>query len=156
MGIGFLSGAAAGAAGTAALNAATYLDMAVRGRAASSTPEKTIEAMETRLPVDVPGEGDTRQNRVSGIASLTGVLTGVGIGVAYGVLRRAGFRPPVPVGAVLTGVSVMGLTDLSMARLRVTDPRSWSATDWVSDLLPHLVYGAVTYATLAALDRNSQ
>jgi hypothetical protein len=154
MGTGFLAGAAAGAAGTAALNAATYVDMAVRGRAASSTPEQTVEALEDRLPVTVPGDGDTRENRVSGLGSLTGVLTGVGIGATYGMLRRAGFRPPVPAGAVLAGVTVMTLTDVSMAKLRVTDPRSWSATDWLSDLLPHLVYGAVTYATLAALDRR--
>ncbi|AGL17992.1 hypothetical protein [Actinoplanes sp. N902-109] len=154
MATGFLAGAAAGAAGTAALNAATYLDMTVRGRAASSTPEQTVEALEDRLPVSVPGEGDTRTNRVSGLGSLTGVITGVGIGATWGMLRRAGFRPPLPVGAVLAGITAMASTDVSMARLRVTDPRSWSATDWVSDLLPHLIYGAVTYATVSALDRN--
>ena len=37
-----LLGAAAGAAGTTALNFLTYVDMAVRGRPASSTPEKTV------------------------------------------------------------------------------------------------------------------
>ena len=37
-----LRGAAAGAAGTTALNVVTYLDMAVRGRPASSTPERTV------------------------------------------------------------------------------------------------------------------
>ncbi len=41
-----LLGAAAGAAGATALNALTYVDMAVRGRPASSTPETTVE----RLP----------------------------------------------------------------------------------------------------------
>ena len=40
-----LRGAAAGAAGTAALNAATYLDMVIQGRGASSTPEQTIETV---------------------------------------------------------------------------------------------------------------
>ncbi|MGI8900330.1 MAG: hypothetical protein ACR2HA_05280 [Nocardioides sp.] len=33
-----LAGVAAGAAGTTALNAVTYLDMAIRGRGTSSTP----------------------------------------------------------------------------------------------------------------------
>jgi hypothetical protein len=47
----------------------------------------------------------------------------------------------------------MASTDVSMARLRVSDPRGWSAADWLSDLLPHLVYGAVTYAVVQALDR---
>jgi hypothetical protein len=39
-----LLGAAAGAAGTTALNTVTYLDMAVRGRPTSSTPEDIVEA----------------------------------------------------------------------------------------------------------------
>jgi hypothetical protein len=36
---GLLSGAAAGAAGTTALNVITYLDIALRGRPTSTTPE---------------------------------------------------------------------------------------------------------------------
>jgi len=35
----------------------------------------------------------------------------------------------------------------------VTDPRTWSAADWISDLLPHLAYGVVTHATAVAADR---
>jgi hypothetical protein len=150
---GILAGAAAGAAGTAALDAATYLDMTVRGRGSSSTPEQTIEAVEARLPVSVPGEGETRGNRIAGLGSLSGIATGVGMGIAFGVLRRLGLRLPTPIGAVVVGLAAMAATDASMASLKVSDPRSWSATDWLSDALPHLVYGAVTYATLAALDR---
>ncbi|GIM96158.1 hypothetical protein Ato02nite_079510 [Paractinoplanes toevensis] len=150
-----LAGAAAGAAGTAALNAATYLDMVWRGRGTSSTPEQTVEAIEDRLPVSVPGEGETRDNRIAGLGSLTGMLTGVGIGAAFGVARAAGFRPPLPVGGALAGITAMASTDVSMTALRVTDPRGWSATDWLSDLVPHLVYGAVTYGVLRALDRRA-
>ena len=43
-----LRGAAAGAAGTTALNAVTFLDMAVRGRAESETPKRTVEALADR------------------------------------------------------------------------------------------------------------
>jgi hypothetical protein len=154
VGAGILAGAAAGAAGTAALDAATYLDMAVRGRGSSGTPQQSIEAMEDRLPVSIPGEGETRDNRISGLGSLSGIATGVGVGVAFGLLRRVGLRLPTPVGAVVVGLAAMAATDTSMASLKVSDPRSWSATDWLSDLLPHLAYGAVTYATLAALDRS--
>jgi hypothetical protein len=154
MGLGILAGAAAGAAGTAALNAATYADMTVRGRGTSSTPQETVEAIEDRLPVSVPGEGETRENRISGLGSLSGIVTGIGIGAVFGVLRRAGVRPPTPAGAVMVGLAAMASTDVSMARLKVTDPRTWSATDWLSDLVPHLIYGAVTYATLEALDRR--
>jgi hypothetical protein len=47
----------------------------------------------------------------------------------------------------------MAATDGSMAALKISDPRTWSRTDWLSDLVPHLVYGTVTYATLQALDK---
>jgi hypothetical protein len=154
MGLGILRGAAAGAAGTAALNAATYLDMVIRGRGTSDTPEQTVEALEDRLPVTVPGQGDARDNRIAALGSLSGIVTGIGIGAVFGVLRRAGLRPPTPIGAVLAGAAAMAATDTSMAALRVSDPRQWSATDWLSDALPHLVYGVATYATLAALDRK--
>ena len=146
-----LSGAAAGAAGTTALNAITYLDMAIRGRGSSSTPQQTVEAVASRLPVSVPGEGETRDNRVSGLGSLSGIATGIGVGVFFGLLRRSGVRLPPPLGAVVVGLAAMAATDLSMARLHVSDPRTWSATDWLSDLVPHLAYGAVTYATLEAI-----
>ena len=151
-----LAGAAAGAAGTTALNAVTYADMVLRGRPGSSTPEQSVEAMESRLPVSVPGRGETRDNRITGLGSLSGIVTGVGIGAVFGMLRRAGLRPPTPVGAVLVGLTAMASTAVSMARLGVSDPRTWSADDWLSDLAPHLAYGAVTYATLEGLDRRAR
>ena len=40
---GIARGALAGAAGTTALNAATYLDMALRGRPASDSTEQLVE-----------------------------------------------------------------------------------------------------------------
>ena len=49
----FLAGAAAGAAGTTALNGVTYLDMAVRGRPASSTPEDTVDRLAEAVGVDI-------------------------------------------------------------------------------------------------------
>jgi hypothetical protein len=33
-----------------------------------------------------------------------------------------------------------------MVALGVTDPRTWPASSWLSDLLPHLAYGVVTAA----------
>ena len=41
-------------------------------------------------------------------------------------------------------------SDVPLAALGVSDPRRWSAADWVSDAVPHLVYGVTTHATLAA------
>jgi hypothetical protein len=37
-----------------------------------------------------------------------------------------------------------------MTVLGVTDPRTWSASDWMSDVVPHVAYGAVTGSILAA------
>src|SRR3954464_15373311 len=79
-----LRGAAAGAAASTALNAVTYLDMAVRGRGTSSTPEDTVEKLAEKAHVPIPGEGEKRQNRVQGLGSLTGLAAGVGVGVLAG------------------------------------------------------------------------
>jgi hypothetical protein len=147
-------GALAGAAGTTALNAASYLDMAVRGRPASSTPEQSVEAIAARAGVEIPGEGETRDNRVAGLAPLFGTATGIGVGVVFGLLRWAGLRLPGPVGAVVVGGTAMAAADVSLTRLGLTDPKEWGAAGWLSDALPHLAYGAVTVATLHALDRR--
>src|SRR3954451_3347204 len=80
-----LRGAAAGAAATTALNAVTYLDMAVRGRGGSSTPEQTVEELAEWAHVGIPGEGETRQHRVQGLAPLSGLVAGVGVGVLAGL-----------------------------------------------------------------------
>jgi hypothetical protein len=148
-----LRGAAAGAAGTTALDATTYLDMVLRGRGASSTPEQSIEKSAERAGVVIPGEGEARDNRVSGLGALSGIATGVSVGAVLGGLRAAGLRPGPVLGPLLaTGVALVA-ANVPMAALGVSDPRRWTATDWVSDLVPHLAYGLVTHATLAATDR---
>src|SRR3954447_11798315 len=63
-------GMLAGAAGTTALNAATYADMSARGRACSRTPQQTVAALTERTGHPVPGEGETRENRLTGLGSL--------------------------------------------------------------------------------------
>jgi hypothetical protein len=35
-----------------------------------------------------------------------------------------------------------------MAGLGVSDPRTWDAGSWLSDIVPHLAFGAVVYAAL--------
>ena len=67
-----LLGAAAGAAGTTALNFLTYVDIAVRGRPASSAPEKTVETLSDKTGISIPGEEDAEENRVAGLRPLTG------------------------------------------------------------------------------------
>lgn len=145
---GLLRGAAAGAAGTTALNAVTYLDMVVRGRAASDAPEQVVRRLAGRAGVG--GSRRERQNRFAGLGPLSGIAAGIGVGALAGVLRSAGVRLPTAVGAPLLGAAAMAASDVPLAALGVSDPRTWSAADWVGDALPHLVYGVVTHATLTA------
>lgn len=148
---GLLAGAAAGAAGTTALNTVTYLDMVVRGRPASSTPEQTVQAVADRAGIAIPGEGETREHRVAGLGPLQGILAGVGVGAAVGAARALGLRLPLPVSALLTGGAAMAAADGSMAALGVSDPRTWDAVGWASDAVPHAAYGTVTVAVLRGL-----
>jgi hypothetical protein len=145
-----LRGAVAGAAGTTALNAVTYLDMTVRGRAGSSTPEDTVEKLAQKVHVAIPGNEAKRQNRLEGLGPLVGLVTGVGMGVLTGLARAAGLRSGPFVGTVLTTAGVLVAANGPMTVLGVTDPRTWSATDWLSDVVPHLAYGVVVRTTLDA------
>jgi hypothetical protein len=150
-----LQGAAAGAAGTTALNALTYLDMALRGRPSSSTPEQTVEKLSASVGVGIPGDDGTRPNRVQGIGALMGLATGVLVGAALGaaddVLGGALHR--LPAGVLGTGVATGALVGANgpMAVMGISDPRTWSASDWASDLIPHLGYGLVTALTYSAI-----
>jgi hypothetical protein len=148
-----LRGAAAGAAATTALNAVTYLDMAVRGRPASSTPEQTVEKLAERAHLQIPGDQQKRTNRIEGLGPLTGLAAGVVVGVATGLLRAAGFRSRPGVGILLTTIGAMIPGNGPMAVLGITDPRKWSAAEWLSDVVPHLAYGVVVTTTLDAFER---
>lgn len=147
-----LCGAAAGAAGTSALNAVTYLDMALRGRPASSTPEDTVEKLSEQTGIPVPGEGDTRRNRLTGLGALTGIAAGVGAGALLGVLRGSGWRHGTGLTSLVAGAVAMLAGNGPMTVLGTTDPRTWGASGWAADLVPHAAYGMVTGAVLVALD----
>lgn len=148
-------GAAAGAAGTTVLNALTYADMVWRARPASPTPEQTVEEIARRSPgpFDVPGDGDARENRLHALGALTGLATGVGVGAAYAVLRVLGVRPGLLAGSAVASATAFALANGPMTVLGVTEPRRWAATDWLSDVVPHVGYGVATAWTFAATDR---
>lgn len=150
-----MRGVAAGAAGTTALNAATYLDMVVRGRPASSTPEQTVERLSDTTGTEIPGDEQHRKNRVSGLGALSGMLTGTAVGAAYGAARGFGWQPSLPVAGAATTLAAMAGSSAPMTLLGITDPRQWSATDWLSDLVPHLAFGATAVATYALTGRRS-
>jgi hypothetical protein len=142
-----LHGVAAGAVGTSLLNAVTYADMALRGRPSSSVPEDDVEVLTQRVGITLSDE------RKEGLSALLGFVTGFVGGAALSLARPPARQVPWPVAATLTGIAVMAATDLSSTALGTTDPRSWDAASWVSDLLPHLAYGAGTVLTFDALDR---
>jgi hypothetical protein len=75
------------------------------------------------------------------------------MGVLIGLLRAAGLRSQPVVGTGLITVGVMAAANGPMVALGITDPRTWSATDWISDIVPHLAYGAVVKTTMDAFDR---
>jgi hypothetical protein len=122
-------GVAAGAAGVTALNAITYLDMAVRARPASDTPSQAVEQLTRKAGAEIPGQGDDRDNRLAGLGPLAGIVTGMAVGVAAPFARPVLARIPAP-----------------LAALGLTKPDQWAPADWASDIIPHLGYGAAAYA----------
>ncbi len=154
-----LIGAAAGAAGTTALNAVTYGDMLVRGRPASSTPSEAAARLAEKAGIDLSArdeapDGPTAQNRRSGLGALLGFFPGLGVGVAYGLLRPHLGRVSTPRAGVALGLAATLASDGPMMALGVTDPREWDLDSWLSDLGPHLVYGLATAAAYDAFLRG--
>ncbi|GLY67767.1 hypothetical protein Atai01_43860 [Amycolatopsis taiwanensis] len=145
-------GALAGAAGTTALNAVTYLDMVLRGRPASSTPETSIDRLSAAVGVPIPGDEGHRPNRLSGLGALLAIFIGIAVGAGYGLARQLGWRPPLALGAASAGLAAMVGASAPMTVLGVTDPRTWRLADWVADVVPHLAYGVVTAATYRATE----
>ena len=154
-----IHGLAAGVAGTTALNAVTFLDMVLRARPASTTPEASVRKAEDVANVPLSAEGsdsDAASNRRSGLGSILGITTGLGMGALYGVVRpRLARDVPMGVLAVVAGLGATAGSMAPMTLLGVTDPREWSASSWLSDLVPHLAYGAVTAAVFEALEPRS-
>jgi hypothetical protein len=143
-------GLLAGAAGTLALDLATYGDMLLRGRGSSGVPAQVAERLADRAGVPL-GEDEEKGNRTQAAGALLGYVTGLGAGAAYGLLRHR--QAPLPnwaAGPVL-GAAAMAGSDVPAAALRVTDPTSWDLKSWLSDVVPHLVYGLTTASVYRAL-----
>jgi len=154
-----LRGAIAGAAGTIALDLTTYGDMLVRGRGASNVPAQVAGVLAKQAgitPLATSAEGEKADNRREAAGALLGYTTGVGIGALYGLVRGQSHEGASPVTGAAVGLSAMAASDLPIALSGVSDPRTWSATDWLSDIIPHLVYGIVTVAVYDALRGTSR
>lgn len=144
-------GAVAGLVGTAVLDATTYTDVAVRGRPPSGTPTTAVRRAADAAGIDLGG-GDTGEHRAEGLGSLAGYLVGLGLGVGYGLVAPRTRRLPLPVSGAAVGLAAMAATDVPLTISGVTDPTSWSRSAWLSDLVPHLLYGVAVVATWRALE----
>jgi hypothetical protein len=151
-----LRGLIAGAAGTVALNIATYVDMALRGRPSSNAPAKMIDTVveKIHLPLSSQGVGSqdsTAQNRESGLGALVGYTNGLATGVIYALIREQLDEVSLTLAGVAVGLGAMAASDVPLITLRASDPKSWGVSGWLADIIPHLVYGIVTVATYEAL-----
>src|SRR3954471_13776560 len=121
----------AGAAGATALNAVTYLDMAVRARPASTAGEDSVSKLADLTGVPL-GDDEAAGNRKSGLGPLLGYATSTAAAVAYAA--AGGRRLPPAASTVALTVLAMAASNAPMTALHITDPRTWKPADWVSDL----------------------
>ncbi len=147
---GMAAGAVAGAVGTIVLDAVSYGDILVRGRAPSELPGEVARSLAAKLGVDLgPRENDAARNRAGALGALLGYSSGVTIGVLYGLLVRG--RRGGPLRGFALGAAAMVPTNLPMVAMGLTDPRTWGLVGWVSDIVPHLAYGLATAGTYRAI-----
>ena len=138
-------GLVVGAVGSTALNLVTYLDMVLRARPASQTPEESAGTVADTLHLDLGGS-QAAATRRTGLGALMGYGAGLAAATGFAALAR-GRRQPLLRAAALLGGAAMTLSDGSLALLGVSDPRTWRRADWISDLVPHLAYGLTAAAT---------
>ena len=153
---GVLLGAVAGATGNLTLEIVTYGDMLLRGRSASGVPGKMAGILADNLRIGAlssAATGNQADNRRSAAGALLGYALGVGLGGAYGLIRPGLGRLSTPLAGVALGVAAMTAADASYAVTGASDPKTWTVTDWISDLVPHIIYGLVTVATYEAIAR---
>ena len=154
------TGAAAGAVGTAALNVATYADMALRGRPASDIPAQVAGKLADSAGLDLTGgmlsdeAKALAQQRRGGLGALMGYVTGIGMGVAYGVVRPVLGRGAAPLAGVVVGLAAMAASDVPAITTGATNPATWGVSGWLADLIPHLVYGMTTAIAFDAISQR--
>lgn len=153
-----LVGAISGALGTFALDVTTYADMAVRGRSSSNAPSKLVGVIAEKAGFISSSNGNAQkpevQNRESGVGALLGYVNGVGVGVIYGLLRAQTKDVSMPLAGIGVGLAAMAASDVPLVASGVSDPKTWGLSGWLSDLIPHLIYGLVTVAAYEALSDN--
>ncbi|HKU66777.1 MAG TPA: hypothetical protein VJP85_03280 [Candidatus Baltobacteraceae bacterium] len=143
------SGIAAGAAGTAVLNATTYADMAIRARPQSKIPKAVVKEFARwsgvrRLP----------RARAQGLSMLLGYADGFGAGVLFGVMRPRMRGVPWFVAGLGLAALTLVLSEGTATAMGKTDPRQWGVSGWMTDFIPRAVYGCVTCLVYDALTES--
>ncbi len=149
IGSGFLGAAV----GTIALDVASYVDMAVRGRPASTLPTEVVKKL--AAPVGATAllaDDEATKNRQSGIGALLGYAEGLAIGTLYGAIRPAIRAVPWPIAGLALGGLTLVASEGTATKLGATDWATWSAADWISDIIPRSIYGLAVAAVVEALD----
>ena len=123
-----LLGVLSGAAGTVALDTASYADMARSGRKASDGPAQLAEKLAERAGIAAlapPAESkdDTTKHRQAAVGALMGYGVGLGIGAAYGMIRPRLRDIPWPMMGLFLGAAAMaaaeGGSEISFRTLRM-------------------------------------
>jgi hypothetical protein len=146
--IGRLSqGIAAGCTGIVALEIVSYLDQYRRARPASESPARLGRALADRAEIDL-GEGEAATNRASALGPLFGYSDGLLLGIAAASLSATPGRS-MPSNALLLAAGAWLGSNGPLMALGLTDPRTWTRQEWVTDLVPHAAYGLATAAAVA-------
>ena len=106
-------------------------------------------ALGDRLGV-AAGTDQAARSRGSGLGSASGYLDGLALPMLYAALAPRRDRP-VLAAALLLSVGAMIGSNGSAVALGLTNPREWSLDDWLTDAIPHLVYGFVAATTYELL-----
>lgn len=142
-------GLAAGAAGSAVLNATTYADMAIRARPESKVPKRVVKEFARWA-----GVRRLQRPRVQGLSMLLGYADGFGTGVLFGVLRPRMRGVPWYLAGLGLAAFTLVLSEGTATAMGKTDPRRWGASGWLMDLAPRALYGCVTCLVYDALTQS--
>lgn len=128
-----LAGVAAGAAGTAVLNATTYLDIAVRGRAPSDLPSRMAKHLAQKIGISLD------EHRQTGLGMLLGYADGLSVGAILSGARAVFPRLPMLWTGMALGIATLAISEGTATLMHEADPATW--TQWLSSLLPRFMYG---------------
>ena len=118
-----VAGIVAGAAGTVALDVATYLDMAIRGRSASNAPAQLVDTVAKGLHLSFSSSNDQQaKNRESGLGALLGYVNGLGTGVGLWLASVAERHGSFTIGSYRVGLAAMVASDVPLIVSHISNP----------------------------------